>query len=71
MFPELKDSLLGNLKSLKKTMTDADWKVSAGLCPPALPSLPQPGGCSINPAGTGAGGPGQPPANAAPLSTVL
>uniref|UniRef100_A0A8B9QYY8 CD74 molecule n=1 Tax=Anas platyrhynchos TaxID=8839 RepID=A0A8B9QYY8_ANAPL len=26
MFPELKDSLLGNLKSLKKTMTDADWK---------------------------------------------
>lgn len=44
MFPELKDSLLGNLKSLKKTMTDADWKVSAGLCPPALPSLPWPGG---------------------------
>uniref|UniRef100_A0A8C3GI59 CD74 molecule n=2 Tax=Cairina moschata TaxID=8855 RepID=A0A8C3GI59_CAIMO len=26
MFPELKDSLLDNLKSLKKTMTDADWK---------------------------------------------
>ncbi|NXL94275.1 HG2A protein, partial [Alectura lathami] len=26
MFPELKDNLLDNLKSLKKTMTDADWK---------------------------------------------
>uniref|UniRef100_A0A8B9D526 Platelet derived growth factor receptor beta n=1 Tax=Anser cygnoides TaxID=8845 RepID=A0A8B9D526_ANSCY len=26
MFPELKDSLLDNLKSLKKTMTDVDWK---------------------------------------------
>ncbi|XP_049685517.1 HLA class II histocompatibility antigen gamma chain isoform X2 [Accipiter gentilis] len=26
MFPELKDSLMDNLKSLKKTMTDADWK---------------------------------------------
>lgn len=44
MFPELKDSLLDNLKSLKKTMTDADWKVGAGLCPPALPSLPLLGG---------------------------
>ncbi|XP_008500411.2 HLA class II histocompatibility antigen gamma chain isoform X1 [Calypte anna] len=26
MFPELKDNLMGNLKSLKKTLTDADWK---------------------------------------------
>ncbi|XP_029854165.1 HLA class II histocompatibility antigen gamma chain isoform X4 [Aquila chrysaetos chrysaetos] len=26
MFPELKDNLMDNLKSLKKTMTDADWK---------------------------------------------
>ncbi|XP_052672159.1 HLA class II histocompatibility antigen gamma chain isoform X1 [Harpia harpyja] len=25
-FPELKDNLMDNLKSLKKTMTDADWK---------------------------------------------
>ncbi|NXF48520.1 HG2A protein, partial [Oceanites oceanicus] len=26
MFPELKDNLMDNLKSLKSTMTDADWK---------------------------------------------
>ncbi|KAF1458290.1 HLA class II histocompatibility antigen gamma chain, partial [Spheniscus demersus] len=26
MFPELKDNLMDNLKSLKKTMTDVDWK---------------------------------------------
>ncbi|KFU92985.1 HLA class II histocompatibility antigen gamma chain, partial [Chaetura pelagica] len=26
MFPELKDNLMDNLKSLKKTMTGADWK---------------------------------------------
>ncbi|NXS72494.1 HG2A protein, partial [Pandion haliaetus] len=26
MFPELKDNLMDNLKSLKNTMTDADWK---------------------------------------------
>ncbi|XP_076206522.1 HLA class II histocompatibility antigen gamma chain isoform X2 [Aptenodytes patagonicus] len=26
MFPKLKDNLMDNLKSLKKTMTDADWK---------------------------------------------
>ncbi|XP_071615377.1 HLA class II histocompatibility antigen gamma chain isoform X2 [Heliangelus exortis] len=26
VFPELKDNLMGNLKSLKKTLTDADWK---------------------------------------------
>uniref|UniRef100_A0A8C8AE22 CD74 molecule n=1 Tax=Otus sunia TaxID=257818 RepID=A0A8C8AE22_9STRI len=26
MFPELKDNLMGNMKTLKNTMTDADWK---------------------------------------------
>ncbi|XP_009954128.1 PREDICTED: HLA class II histocompatibility antigen gamma chain, partial [Leptosomus discolor] len=26
MFPDLKENLMGNLKSLKKTMTDVDWK---------------------------------------------
>ncbi|KGL82718.1 HLA class II histocompatibility antigen gamma chain, partial [Tinamus guttatus] len=26
MFPELKDNLMDNLKRLKKSMTDADWK---------------------------------------------
>ncbi|NWH75871.1 HG2A protein, partial [Piaya cayana] len=25
-FPEMKDNLMGNLKSLKNTLTDADWK---------------------------------------------
>lgn len=41
MFPELKDSLMDNLKSLKKTMTDADWKVSA-CYHPTLPLLGAP-----------------------------
>lgn len=36
MFPELKDNLMDNLKTLKNTMTDMDWKVSA-CCSPTLP----------------------------------
>lgn len=39
MFPVLKDSLMDNLNSLKTTMNDADWKVSA--C--SGPAFPLPG----------------------------
>lgn len=54
MFPDLKANLMDNMKTLKNTMTDMDWKVSAH-CQPTL-SLP---GAPLLWGGTGVTPPGK------------